>query len=227
MIMVETKFSFKLLIVLIRELNHGKSLARTLLNFNLKEIELAGAVLDLGSKSSKASYNRFFKLADNCRLTYTDWHEEGKDIVKLNLEERFLIEDNKYDFITCFNVLEHVFNFNNLVAESYRVLKPDGLYIGQTPFLVNYHADPSDYFRYTNEAIEKIFKAAGFICEKMVYLGFGPCVAAISLKSYLYPKWLRPCFALLAIAADSLILKIKKSQRWRYPLGYLYIMRKK
>ncbi|MDP2684200.1 MAG: methyltransferase domain-containing protein [bacterium] len=217
---------FKSLFIIIKELLKGKSLPRIFLNINLKNSKVSGHVLDLGSKSSSASYNRFLQKEDNCKMTFTDWHESGEDIIKLNLEEPFNIEDNNYDFITSFNVMEHIFDYNNLVKESYRILKSGGVYIGQTPFLVNYHADPNDYFRYTHQAIEKIFEEAGFICQKMIYLGFGPLSASLSLKLHIIPKILRPFFTLCAIGFDFIILKLRKSQRLRYPLGYLFVFKK-
>ena len=222
----QQNISFSLFKVFIKEMLKGKSLVRTLLNISLMEIELTGDILDLGSKSNGASYNRFLQKDKNCKITFTDWHEGGEGIIKLNLEEKFAIEDNKFDFITSFNVLEHIYNYKNVVEESFRILKPGGVYIGQTPFLVNYHADPNDYFRYTHQAIEKMFEEVGFVCQKMIYLGFGPCAAAFSLRSHIYPNFLRPIFATLAILMDMVIVKIKKSQKFKYPLGYLYIMKK-
>jgi SAM-dependent methyltransferase len=214
------------LIRLSKELLRGKSLARTLLNFYLQDIELTGNILDLGSKSNSGSYNRFLKHIDPYKIIFTDWHKSGEGIIKLNLEERFGIEDNKFDFITSFNVLEHIYNYKNVVEESFRILKLGGVYIGQTPFLVNYHADPNDYFRYTHQAIEKMFKESGFVCQKMIYLGFGPLSASYAIRSHIYPKFLRPIFAIFAILLDMVIVKVKRSQKFKYPLGYLYIMKK-
>jgi len=39
----------------------GKSLHRTLMNYALSEFEVSGNILDLGSGSDSASYNRFLK----------------------------------------------------------------------------------------------------------------------------------------------------------------------
>ena len=79
--------SFKFLFTVTKELLRGKSLSRTLLNVNLRDIKLSGEVLDLGSKSSNASYNRFLQKDENCTMTFSDWHESGEDIINLNLEE--------------------------------------------------------------------------------------------------------------------------------------------
>ena len=221
------KISYPFFTFLVKEIFRGKSLARSLLNYNLKNIVLKGEVLDLGSKSNKASYNRFLQKDVECNITFTDWHESGDNILKLNLEEKFSIEDSIYDFITCFNTLEHIYNFKNAVSESCRILKSGGIFIGQTPFLVNYHADPNDYFRYTHQAIEKIFAEAGFVCERIIYLGFGPLSASFAMKYHICPKFLRPIFLIGSILLDNIIMKYKKSQRLRYPLGYLYIMKKR
>lgn len=225
--MQDIKITLDFFKIVWQEMLKSKSLPRILLNYNLSGMEVFGQILDLGSKSDKASYNRFLKLAPNSKITFTDWHEEGENIIKLNLEETFPISAGTYDFITCFNVLEHIYNVDNTIKESYRILKSGGLFIGQTPFLVNYHADPHDYFRYTHETLERKFAEAGFVCERMVYLGFGALSASFALRSHLYPRILRPFFTILFICLDILILKIKKNQAFKYPLGYLYLMRKK
>lgn len=225
--MQDTKITLDFFKIVWQEMFKNKSLPRILLNYNLSGIMAGGQILDLGSKSNKASYNRFLKLAPNSKITFTDWHEEGENIIKLNLEEIFPINASTYDVITCFNVLEHIYNVDNTIRESYRVLKPGGLFIGQTPFLVNYHADPHDYFRYTHETIEKKFIAVGFDCEKMTYLGFGALSASFALRSHLYPRFLRPFFTIMFILLDNLIIMLKKNQAFKYPLGYLYLMRKK
>lgn len=209
-----------------KELLRGKSLARTFLNLNLQDVELSGEILDLGSKSKSASYNRFLQYKNPYNITHTDLEKSGEDILKLNLEEDFSIENNRYDAITCFNVLEHIYNHKNLIKESFRILKSDSVFVGGTPFLVNYHADPHDYFRYTHEAIEKMFTETGFRLEKMIYLGYGPILASLAMQLHTFPKIFRPFFFFASVFFDYIILKFKHSQRLRYPLGYLYVFRK-
>lgn len=217
------KFSW---LEMFKELNKGKSLARTLLNLHLKDVKLSGRVLDLGSKSNQGSYNRFLQKESGCQIDYTDLYGNSAGVLKLNLEEKFPIADGQYDFITCFNTLEHIYNYKNAVSESFRILKSGGLFIGQTPFLVNFHADPNDYWRYTHQSVEKIFKEVGFRVEKIIFLGYGPLTASFALCAHLYPKFLRSIFIFWNILLDKIILKIKSNQRDIYPLGYLYIMKK-
>lgn len=218
--------SAPVLLLLWRELWRGKSIARALLNHTLSSITLRGAVLDLGSKSSAASYNRFLKKEQGTRITYTDLEASGRDVIRLDLEKRYEIRDMSYEMITCFNTLEHIYNYQNVVRESYRILKPGGVFIGGTPFLVGYHPDPHDYWRYTDEAIEKMFTAAGFKKEKIVSLGLGPFTAALSMGLHVWPRVLRPLAVTAAVLFDQLILKLKPNQRGRFPLGYVYVFSK-
>lgn len=211
---------------IITESFRGKTLSRTLLNLALQEVELTGSVLDLGSSTESASYQRFLRYHEPVKKTFTDFYRSGENIVKLDLEKSFGLPDGVYDHITCFNTLEHIYDYRNLVKESWRVLKSGGTFVGGTPFLVNYHPDPHDYFRYTHEAIEKIFTEAGFVKERITSLGFGPLGAAASFFEIILPGWLRWLVVIPSVLLDRVILSLKPLQRGRYPLGYVYIFRK-
>lgn len=204
----------------------GKTLARILLNHELSKIEVGGKILDLGSSKESASYNRFLKYREPYTVTRTDFYSDGPGMVRLDLEKPFSLSDASFDTMTCFNVLEHIYNYCNVIAESYRVLKPGGVFVGSTPFLVNFHADPHDYFRYTHEALENMFVEAGFSCEKMISLSFGPLSVAAFFLTRITPSFLNFLFFIPAILLDALIIKVKPIQRGRYPLGYVYIFKK-
>lgn len=219
-------FSWNLWGRIITESLRGKTLARIFLNHALSDIEVTGKILDLGSSSDSASYNRFLKYQKPFEIVHTDFYKDGVGLLKLDLEKSFAILDASFDAITCFNTLEHIYNFRNLINESHRVLKSGGVFVGSTPFLVNYHADPHDYFRYTHEAIKKMFGEAGFVCEKMITLSLGPQSAAAFFALQTMPRILRPLFYSLAMLADLLIVAIKPSQRMKYPLGYVFVFRK-
>lgn len=219
--------SFSFLKILIRETWRGKTLARIFMNQTLKKIQVSGTILDLGSSTEGASYNRFLQFQEPFTVTHTDFFKNEENLIQLNLEEPFQnIQDETYNTITCFNTLEHIYNYKNTVQESYRILKNGGIFVGGTPFLVNYHADPHDYFRYTHEAIEKIFLAEKFQLEKMVSLGYGPFTVSAMYSANILPKILRIVVILPALLLDWVVLKLKPSQRGKYPLGYVYIFKK-
>lgn len=114
----ELKLSGKLLRTIFFETLRGKSLGRTLMNCCLSEFELTGGIIDLGSGSERASYYRFLEFREPYNLTYSDYYKTGANIIKLDLEKTFPLEQDVFDCVICFNVLEHVYSFGNVVKES-------------------------------------------------------------------------------------------------------------
>ncbi len=53
-------------------------------------------------------------------------------------------------------VLEHVPRPAAAIAEIHRVLRPGAALHGSVPFAIGIHADPHDYFRYTQESLEQL-----------------------------------------------------------------------
>jgi SAM-dependent methyltransferase len=220
------RMSSRLFQRLMSEVLRGKSLGRTLMNHAVAQFELSGRILDLGASSQTGSYNRFLRLRQPATITYSDFFSTAPGLVRINLEERFELEDASYDCVLCFNALEHVYSFRNVVAESHRILRRGGLFIGATPFLQRVHPDPHDYFRYSHEALLKLFGEAHFACEKMIYLGFGPFSAAVSQWVNLLPAPLRPLPIACHIALDLIVGRLSAHYRMRHPLGYLFAFRK-
>ncbi len=70
--------------------------------------------------------------------------------------------DSSFDSLVCFEVLEHVFNVDELFAELTRVLKPNGLFLATVPFVWEEHEAPYDSARYTSYGMEHIAKKNNF-----------------------------------------------------------------
>jgi SAM-dependent methyltransferase len=66
-------------------------------------------------------------------------------------------EDSSIDQIINIAVLEHVPNPIEVVAEFYRVLKPDGKLYCFVPFIQGFHASPWDFQRYTKPGLMTLF----------------------------------------------------------------------
>lgn len=63
------------------------------------------------------------------------------------------IPDSSYDCVFCTGTLEHVRDPVTAVRELYRILKPGGIVHVDVPFIQGYHADPTDYWRFTLEGL--------------------------------------------------------------------------
>ena len=78
--------------------------------------------------------------------------------VVADINEHIPLPDNYVDCIIMNNVLEHVHNPKNTLAECRRVLKRGGVLLVTVPFLVKIHQEPIDYHRYTIYMLELLFK---------------------------------------------------------------------
>ena len=66
------------------------------------------------------------------------------------------IGDASYDCIICTGTLEHVADPWQAVREIHRVLRPGGVVHVDVPFIQGYHADPTDYWRFTIEGLRHL-----------------------------------------------------------------------
>jgi SAM-dependent methyltransferase len=206
---------------ILKSLWRGKSLVRSLMNEALKKYAVYGAVLDVGG-GVNPSYYAFLQKKDGTRVQSVDGRNQAIDFEK----DRLSAQDDSKDCVLLFNVLEHIYNHNFLAGELFRVVKKEGLVLGFVPFLVNYHPDPHDYFRYTEEALQKIFSAAGFTEVDVKPVGFGPGAVGFNALATLLPRVITAALWPACYLFDSALLKLKPQLRRRYPLGYLFVLRK-
>src|SRR5260221_2917426 len=72
-------------------------------------------------------------------------------------------KDNSFDSILTSEVLEHVFNLEEILKELNRVLKPGGKILITIPFAWYEHEVPNDFGRYTSFGIKSLLEKNGFI----------------------------------------------------------------
>ncbi len=213
-----------MILYLTEEILKGKSLLRALMNRELSGYQIGGQVLDIGG-GVNPSYLRFLQIQDGTSFTNVDFKSQSG--VYLDLESSALpFPDQSADVVLMFNILEHIYNYNFLLDQVKKVLKPGGRVIGFVPFLVNYHPDPHDYFRYTQEALQKIFTGAGLNIISIKALGYGPFAVNFNNLILSLPRWgmvlLLPLYYLL----DQLFLALRPGITARYPLGYIFVLNK-
>lgn len=81
------------------------------------------------------------------------------------------IKDNSCDIVFASNVFEHIPYPLDTLRECARILKPGGMIVGATPFLLDIHQAPYDFNRYTNFMWERLLIDTGFHEISVISLG--------------------------------------------------------
>lgn len=199
----------------------GKSLMRTLLNYEVTHHTLHGKVLDVGS-GENPSYYRYFKKAPGAEVLKSDMRLAPVDFEKDPLP----YADASADQALLCNVLEHVFNHAFLAREVARVLKPGGQLLGFVPFFMQVHPDPYDYFRYTKEALEKILGEAGFRDIVIKEIGLGPVAIHFNNLASFMPRIFTILYLPCWYITDHIFVWLRPRWRVRFPLAYFFDARR-
>jgi len=69
----------------------------------------------------------------------------------------------RFDIIICFNILEHVFEFQKGVKNLYKALNKEGKLMVLVPAFYPLHDEPHDYWRFTEHSLRKLFSMFGEI----------------------------------------------------------------
>lgn len=200
----------------------GHSVTRAFLNDRLETVNLEGRTLDLGSGKDTA-YLDFVPRADNC--TYEVYENKLEKTIDFEIDS-LPYDNQQFDTVILLNVLEHIFNFSHLMKETHRITKVGGKMIGFTPFLMRYHGDPHDYFRYTDEALEKILTQAGWGSVEVEPVGMGPFMASAHQFSRSFPKILRELIVIKFYLLDKIFIALRPRATSQYVLGYYFETRK-
>ncbi|MCA9360812.1 methyltransferase domain-containing protein [Candidatus Kaiserbacteria bacterium] len=195
---------------------------RKLLYEELSGISLDGRILDLGG-SRKSDYPKNF--VGEFDLDMANLEVDNENDIKIDLEKPFPIADFTFDGVLCINVLEHIYNYRNVINETRRILKTGGTAIFAVPFLVQVHPSPNDHWRFTGDTLERLFKDAGFEEVRVEAVGTGVYGAVSQLKfNALHFPILRFISIKLGFLLDKLLENLFKGEMYTkdfYPLGYV------
>lgn len=188
---------------------------------------LHGSVLDLGG-GTIAEYHNLIK--GDFKTTSLNIDVDAKPDIVADLEKPLAIPDNQYDGAILMNVIEHVFNYHQLLSETFRVLKKEGSVLIVVPFMFPIHPSPNDYHRFTDQALKKLLENIGFSSIKITPIAPGIMkVRHLMIGRHLPQKisqLVELPFSLIAISFDKLFQKLSKKSgknynENHYPLGYL------
>lgn len=93
-----------------------------------------------------------FPMFDTSRCALTETRYPEWDLMSLPSA------DGEYDYILSDQVLEHVADPFKAAEESRRVLRPGGYAIHTTCFMDRIHPNPSDYWRFSCEALKVLHR---------------------------------------------------------------------
>lgn len=118
------------------------------------------------------------------------------------------------DGVLLSEVLEHIPRPGDAIDEIHRVLRPGAFLYGSVPFAIGIHADPYDYFRYTQSALEQLL--AEF--EEVLVLPHGNHlgVAWRAVNERWHWLWI----------INPLVRPFGRRTEPRWPVGYTFAARK-
>jgi SAM-dependent methyltransferase len=122
-------------------------------------------------------------------------------------------ESDSLDTVIATEVLEHCSDPARVVGEIRRLLRLGGVCVLSTRFIHPYHPDPKDYFRFSRDGLEHLFR--DFTSVEIIPLGNRLQSAWLML-----PQRPRPLAALFGLL-DPVIASYKGSARTRFPGGFL------
>lgn len=156
-----------------------------------------GSVLDVG-----AGFMPYKKFINKKASSYwsTDFAKTHDGITYVGDAQSLskTVKGKRFDTIFCTEVLEHLPDPFQAVAEFHKTLNDGGTIILSVPFVMPLHNEPYDFYRYTKYGLLKLF-------EKFEVMELTPSGGLLSLLHYLvsssllpltYPT--RPLFYLLA-----------------------------
>jgi SAM-dependent methyltransferase len=126
------------------------------------------------------------------------------------------LEDGTFNTALMSEVLEHLEEPREALAEAHRLLRSDGKMILTTPFMWPLHEEPRDFFRYTPHGLRYLFESAGFKDVQIQPMAGQWSTLALLHGYALRGSPLRRLGGLLAAYVRVAHWSAVKLDRWRY-----------
>lgn len=86
------------------------------------------------------------------------------------------LEEEKFDLIIAEQVFEHVRHPDRAAKNVFEMLKPGGIFVISTPFLLKIHGVPMDFYRWTEDGMRTLLEGAGFSVSQVASWGNRQCL---------------------------------------------------
>jgi SAM-dependent methyltransferase len=166
-----------------------------------------------------------------------DWenslHANPYNDIAADISQPLDLLDSSFDTIILSDVLEHIFNPIDVLRESHRILKDNGVILINVPFLYWIHESPNDFYRYTEFGLRKLAQTTNFKVEVLEVVGgsletWTDITSKISSYVPIFRAILpRGLFELICLLRKSRFLNRKLATLdTLFPTGYFMILRK-
>jgi len=172
---------------------------------NAAQNDISGVCLDIGSGNSP-----YKSLLNVTQYISVDKQEHSatsykKNENEINADAKDLpFEANYADSVILNQVLEHIDDFDTVLSEIARVLKSGGKLIISVPFIYHIHAEPNDYFRFSEYGIQHIMKKHKFQVKRFHYLGYTGTTLVSILNAFLWQVFAKNIY--LKLLRNTLLL---------------------
>ena len=167
--------------------------------------KLSGRLLDVGCGSKP--YQSLFTVDTYVGLDIDSEASRDRGIADHYYDGNiFPFADASFDSVLCNQVLEHVFNPDDFLAQIARVLKPGAKLLLTVPFVWDEHEQPYDYARYSSFGLRTLLEKQGFKIVCHTKIGAAASIIFQLTNAYLFkitqglPSLLRPFFTASVMA---------------------------
>lgn len=182
---------------------------------------ISGKILDFGC-GSKPYKHLFNNITEYIGLDIeNEGHDHKTEEVDVYYDGKIIpFENSSFDSVFSSEVLEHVFNVDEMLEEINRVIKINGNLLITVPFVWGEHEIPNDFGRYTSFGIQYLFEKHGFEVIKIEKNGHFSAVVFQLIILYLHDilftknKYLNIIINFLFIAPLTVIGIILKTIFW-------------
>ena len=192
------------------------TITRTLMNQLIEYIDINGDldVIDIGG-GELSSYRKYLKT---CNYSSINIDKRIKPDFLIKPNEIFPILSNTFDICLMFNLLEHIFDWDEIFLESERVLKNGGHLLILIPFLYPIHGAPNDFKRVTHQYLKEYLINRGYNSIFINKFSYGPF--STSQLVGLNHKKLNCFIRRLSVSLDRIYQIFFKEQFKRYVANY-------
>jgi SAM-dependent methyltransferase len=150
---------------------------------------LSGKLLDIGC-GRKPYKELFFNTKEYIGLEFDSERQRNSSLADVFYDGKKLpFTDSSFDSILATEVLEHVFNPEEFLAEASRVLRKGGFLLLTCPFVWDEHEQPHDYARYSSFGLKHLVERSGLEVIQQRKTG-----SAISALFQLFAAYLNKLF---------------------------------